>query len=1171
MAQTGTAVPPNVNLSRTKPYAVSAYTRRVKSLANNAQSFGPDSYVNITLDTSTPGSFLDPLQSYLKFDLTFENSNPFADYVSFGSAGAASIIEEFRIYVQGTPIEEILQYNVFYELAMNQNGQCQQPFNMFRTNPTNQGVSGVFLQNAIKPPMVDFDGRPMYGSVRHTSTGIAQARSCTWASSGDGFFLNAQMIASQATMASKICFSGCRPYYSGATNSATKYFSLVADAHALLTGNPSCEDDATAGLGVCQGTAPTVATNYSLFPGYYPDINNASRANQNNPLSVGATLTAGPNYSDVAAAVGCVADETLNSKFINGAVTQQFANYLSQERGYLPFAGSTVELPNLYGADAGADAYNPDLDPKNPLNWCSFIPATDIRPDMRTLGPDNLQDYFLFLCNTKYIPIGMPGFSKEDPSSFSDPLTQDPALRQRSSNNFRNIRQYNPQSPSRFTYTCCVPLISGILGSFAEKCWPTMLVAPGSMYIQIRTATAQKAFQLSMDPCRRVLGTIRDYLPFGGSIGGLFGQFGGNATSLAPGRGNLTASSARYNTTAAGGIAPTPIPGTDSSVFGYLPRETKTPHTSPFTFGIGQANEAISVYKQGTKMHSYINGYACIGSNLATADYTISVDYLNESTFAGLVFRPYGVAAMQGQWTIGKAYVQQFAGDPTSVASFAASVNAMTEEGSNIIPNQALQGTNLNPSVSLAYVSPAQVPASRRPTAAAQLIGSVGAFVIGQGTSTATVPQADVTVELRPAGIPLPQYILHASPWNRKELFVYQDTVTKQFVFCGAKQDSIAHEADACYGTFLTSSVPQCRRVLTHNASAITSYSLSNIEFVSQQIILPDSVSASILEDAAQGDISITSNSVHNYQTPIPQSTSQNLIIPAKIASANTMYCLFVPQVYVTGAEAYLYNSLRGICPFGSVSALNGINPNGLLNSYDKTAGTLGYVNDDLAVTNIRCSSGVFQVQLKIGNELLPQQPLTCITELVAENVKAQHKLFDSTSNVNATYNLTTKLSGRLGGTAVNGLAYDALRSGNFTTTFVSAALCDDQTAINNPAMGYAYACEANYLNTASASSGQKSINNYVIKRNPHQLELFQPPESSFVLAFDMDTWSRVSDVTRSGKYLGNNTITLNLTEANALGLPNSQTLANGFTMQSFVVHDIRFSFQAGGSVVSYY
>ena len=160
----GTAVPGNVNLAKQKPYAVSAYSRRVKSLANNAQAFGPDSYVNITLDTSTPGSFLDPLQSYLKWDLSIVNSNPFADYVSFGQAGAASLIEEFRIYVQGTPIEEILQYNVFYELAMNQNSQCQQPYELFIPSK-NQNISSIFHLSAIKPPMVDRVGKPMFGRV----------------------------------------------------------------------------------------------------------------------------------------------------------------------------------------------------------------------------------------------------------------------------------------------------------------------------------------------------------------------------------------------------------------------------------------------------------------------------------------------------------------------------------------------------------------------------------------------------------------------------------------------------------------------------------------------------------------------------------------------------------------------------------------------------------------------------------------------------------------------------------------------------------------------------------------------------------------------------------------------------------------------------------------------
>jgi hypothetical protein len=125
----------------------------------------------------------------------------------------------------------------------------------------------------------------------------------------------------------------------------------------------------------------------------------------------------------------------------------------------------------------------------------------------------------------------------------------------------------------------------------------------------------------------------------------------------------------------------------------------------------------------------------------------------------------------------------------------------------------------------------------------------------------------------------------------------------------------------------------------------------------------------------------------------------------------------------------------------------------------------------------------------------------------------------------------------------------------------------DDQTAINNPSMAYVYACEANSLKTAF----NKTLSSYVIPRKANQLEIFQPPSSTFALAFDLDTWSRYTDVSRSGKFLGNNTITLTMQNAAALGYSPSQVRSGGYVLQTFVVHDIRFSFQAGGSVVSYY
>jgi hypothetical protein len=121
------AIPKTLNLGVQKPASIPAYTRRVISLATNAQTFKENDLANIILDTSTPGSFLDPTQSFIQFDLQITNSNPYIDYANFSSCGAGALIQEFRIVCQGTPIEEILDYNTMFEMWMDfvkNNSRC---------------------------------------------------------------------------------------------------------------------------------------------------------------------------------------------------------------------------------------------------------------------------------------------------------------------------------------------------------------------------------------------------------------------------------------------------------------------------------------------------------------------------------------------------------------------------------------------------------------------------------------------------------------------------------------------------------------------------------------------------------------------------------------------------------------------------------------------------------------------------------------------------------------------------------------------------------------------------------------------------------------------------------------------------------------------------------------
>ena len=153
------AIPKSLNLGLAKPTSIPAYTRRVTSLATNAQTFKDNDLANIILDTSTPGSFLDPTQSFIQFDLQITNNNPYIDYANFSSCGAGALIQEFRIICQGTPIEEILDYNTMFEMWMDIGGFCQEEFKMYMENPWRAPAIHPSTElNFVKPPMVDREG-----------------------------------------------------------------------------------------------------------------------------------------------------------------------------------------------------------------------------------------------------------------------------------------------------------------------------------------------------------------------------------------------------------------------------------------------------------------------------------------------------------------------------------------------------------------------------------------------------------------------------------------------------------------------------------------------------------------------------------------------------------------------------------------------------------------------------------------------------------------------------------------------------------------------------------------------------------------------------------------------------------------------------------------------------
>ena len=134
-------------------------------------------------------------------------------------------------------------------------------------------------------------------------------------------------------------------------------------------------------------------------------------------------------------------------------------------------------------------------------------------------------------------------------------------------------------------FTISLPIFSGLIGVWAEKAFPTMLIAPGSFYLQLRFAKVAQAFQFTMDPCRRIFGTYRDYVPSIGLKDGYITEYGGR--TINNGRLRYLDNLATENTWLA--LTHHAANGTDFAYKGYSLQPQTTDTTTLVT--LGEASE----------------------------------------------------------------------------------------------------------------------------------------------------------------------------------------------------------------------------------------------------------------------------------------------------------------------------------------------------------------------------------------------------------------------------------------------------------------------------------------------------------------------------------------------------------------------------------------------------
>lgn len=925
------ALPRNINLAAQKPKAVPSYVRRFKNIQTNSSGInGEQQDIIIPIDTGTPGAFLDCQQSFVQFDLTITNGNPYIDYQNFGRAGANSLFETMTIRNNGNPIETIRDYNTAFETYMSTEGIAQEEFSMFmsRKNAASD-IMGIHSNHIdfCKAPMVDRSGRIM-----------------------------------------------------GSTSGVV---AVPVGGSVLPTGmrDPNSNFDlSTKGFGSAEKSW--------VFDGY---------AWTNTPWE---------------------------NTYVNTMPNQQVRN-----------------IPSAPGMNSDTSAF-PSSD--NIIFWPQII-GTEL-PDESIYAKSSLrfQDYMTFLSNVKCIPIGCT-------TTLVPPAAAQYAVATGGWTAAIPTSSQGAYNAGIFTVTVCVPLMSGLIGFLADKMAPVMLL--DSLQLVLTTTSYGKAFKVTMDPCRRIVGTHRDFSVYGGNqLGSIDGAVGANAY----GNQFLASKMVQWGT------------------MNYQYHQTWT-----FPAGVTPVNGTAPQSQQGA-----------ILTPLAGATGTAYT---------------YTVTPLAGSFP------------------------------------QTIGGGNRDP-----------YPISGQPV-----------------TDT---PSSQVSVNnYFPKGSGVPQYYHNAQ----------QSLGTFPINYSNISGD-IGNDMYGCYGTFLESSVPQTARCIQNTSmtgttgygytpirvftdtnqgapAAMPKFNISNAYFVATQVIIPDEIVAEILMAATSGDISLQTRTVlvYNNIQMTANSPSQNIIIPAKAGSANTLHCIFrTNEQTAYGPKQYLVNSLTGICPIGS-SVLTADNVNYI--------GTNQPPNNGTSTNYVSAISGAFSFQLKIGNDLIPSQPINSGTELLIELEKCQHGLnarYNNMSFGNPLIQNPTSQSSSPGQ-----LVYDIFTHGGYFTTYVDPFMLNDQTIVNNAKWSF---CSVSPDSSVGGVAGQYAtvttntwfptpVGNYLVNRFVH-------PDGGFIVGIDLDTWSGMSDVALSGRYLGNNTVSLaceGLQLVRDIALGNNQ---NSVNMTAILMVDARWSLQAGGN-----
>lgn len=427
------------------------------------------------------------------------------------------------------------------------------------------------------------------------------------------------------------------------------------------------------------------------------------------------------------------------------------------------------------------------------------------------------------------------------------------------------------------------------------------------------------------------------------------------------------------------------------------------------------------------------------------------------------------------------------------------------------------------------------------------------------------------------SNLPKPQFVPTAVPWDSKEGATASTPVV-----------TYINEKAACFGTYLPASQAQSRRCWINtkldatgdgfaNAGA-TSFTIRDIQYIGEQVQLDDVVTSAIIQSAATSEIVVWTRGYRSFEASCDQNIQQNIILPIQIGQAEALYLIFRPSVILNSPD-YYSNSFS--CPFVGLSYDQVQVPNEVAGTkYD--VGGKYILNSSLD----SAATGAFSYQLFSGTKQYPLQPIQTVTELLTEREKSQHNLHNW--NMCSTENMGLMSWGSKFGaaTTANGLDFDPFMDFGYFTTFVSIFALDDQTITQNPYLQVAEYIDGDRGNGLGGAGpgvrirGRRCPASFVANQGTMAwegvLNEFMAPVGSFYLGWDFESWTNHQDVMRTGKFLGQEQLTVRMTGTHLCTASN--ILAVGQVAQTqniqctaIVPHVVKMSFVPGGHMLTYY